>query len=146
MLRYPNFSFSLAALIGLLAAISLATSCGTSQAVASQDKERKSNTLEVDNTKTGITDLTFYLKQISGVQVNGSGGDATITVRGVSSINSETSPLFVVNGNPIGNNYSVIFNMVDVQQVKRVRVLKSSVDTSLYGMRGATGVVEIEMN
>ena len=132
--------------IGLLTIIGLTTACGSTQTVAKQDQGRKSNTLEVDNTKTGITDLTIYLKQISGVQVNGSGADATIVVRGVSSVNMETSPLFVVNGNPIGNDYSVIFNMVDVQQVKRIRVLKSSVDTSMYGMRGATGVVEIEMN
>jgi hypothetical protein len=144
----PNFTRLLSNLtfIGLLTIIGLTTACGSTQTVAKQDQGRKSNTLEVDNTKTGITDLTIYLKQISGVQVNGSGADATIVVRGVSSVNMETSPLFVVNGNPIGNDYSVIFNMVDVQQVKRIRVLKSSVDTSMYGMRGATGVVEIEMN
>jgi outer membrane receptor protein involved in Fe transport len=131
--------------IGILAIIGLAVSCGTPQTVTKQDQGRKSNTIEIDNTKTGITDLTVYLKQISGVQVNGAGPDATIVVRGISSVNMETSPLFVVNGHPVGNNFATVYNMIDVQQVKRVTVLKSSVDTSMYGMRGATGVVEIEL-
>jgi len=131
--------------LSLLIIIGLMTACGTPQAVTSQGEDQKSNTIDVDNTKTGITDLTLYLKQISGIHINGSGGDATIVVRGTSSVNFETAPLFVVNGNPIGNDYSVIFDMVDVQQVKQVRVLKSSVDIAMYGMRGATGVVEIDM-
>jgi outer membrane receptor protein involved in Fe transport len=131
--------------IGLLAIIGLTTACGTPQAMTRQDGVNKSNTVEVDNSKTGITDLTVYLQQISGVQVSGSGPDAQITVRGISSVNMETSPLFVVNGNPIGNNYATVYSMVDIQQIKQVRVLKSSVDTGMYGMRGATGVVEIEL-
>lgn len=130
---------------GILSVIGLLTACSTPQEIAKQAPVKESNTLEVDNSQTGITDLTVYLKQISGVQVNGSGADAQITVRGISSINMDTSPLFVINGNPIGNNFATVFNMVDIQQVKRVRVLKSSVDTSMYGMRGATGVVEIEV-
>ena len=131
--------------ISLLAIIGLTTSCITPQAVATSEEGRKSNTLEVDNTKAGITDLTVYLKQISGIKVNGTGADATITVRGITSVNMETTPLFVVNGNPVGNNFATVYNMIDVQQVKRITVLKSSVDTSMYGMRGATGVVEIEL-
>ncbi|MEM6772309.1 MAG: TonB-dependent receptor plug domain-containing protein, partial [Bacteroidota bacterium] len=107
-------------------------------------ENRNGSSLEVDSAETGITDLTVYLQQLSGVLVQGEGPDATITVRGISSVNMETAPLFVLDGVPLGNNYADIYHSVDVQQVKNVRVLKNSVDTSLYGMRGATGVIEIE--
>ncbi|MEM9526989.1 MAG: TonB-dependent receptor plug domain-containing protein [Bacteroidota bacterium] len=99
----------------------------------------------MDNSERGFDDLTLYLKQIAGVDVKGSGGDAIIQVRGMNSITAETRPLYVVNGNPIGNDYSEIYDMVNVDQVKTIRVLKSSVDTGLYGMRGSNGVIEIDM-
>lgn len=132
----------MAAIIALLGF----SSCGTASTASALTREvPDSNELEVNNSTKGFDDLTLYLKQIAGVNVRGSGGDATIMVRGVNSMTAEARPLYVVNGNPIGNNYSEIYDMINVDQVKNIRVLKSSVDTSIYGMRGSNGVIEIDM-
>lgn len=74
-----------------------------------------------------------------GVVVSSASGDptssASILIRGASSINASTSPLFVVDGN-IGGIYSA-------SDVESVTVLKDAAATGLYGSRAANGVIII---
>jgi len=82
---------------------------------------------------TNIYDL--IRGRVPGVQVTGN----KITIRGISSINSGTDPLFVVDG--------VVVNAIDnisPRQVKSITVLKGS-DAAIYGTRGANGVIMIKM-
>lgn len=90
-------------------------------------------------------DLTDFLKRMSGVQIVGAGPDARFVIRGVTSINLPTDPLFVVDGVNVGTDYSVVYNAVQAQSIKSVRVLKSGSETSMYGVQGAAGVIEIYM-
>jgi TonB-linked SusC/RagA family outer membrane protein len=74
-----------------------------------------------------------------GVVVSTASGDPTssssILIRGASSINASTSPLFVVDGN-IGGTYNA-------SDVESVTVLKDAAATGLYGSRAANGVIII---
>ncbi|MDP9080843.1 MAG: TonB-dependent receptor [Bacteroidota bacterium] len=74
-----------------------------------------------------------------GVVVSSASGDPTSTssilIRGASSINASTSPLFVVDGN-IGGTYNA-------SDVESVTVLKDAAATGLYGSRAANGVIII---
>jgi len=72
---------------------------------------------------------------VSGVIVTGN----TITIRGVNSMNSSTEPLFLVDGIPV-SSISNIFP----SNVKSIKLLKGP-DTSLYGVRGANGVILIKL-
>ena len=68
-----------------------------------------------------------------GVEVSGT----SIKIRGSSSLNASTEPLFVVDG--------IIVNSIEdisPQTVKSIEVLKGP-DASVYGMRGANGVIVI---
>jgi len=68
-----------------------------------------------------------------GVEVSG----RSIKIRGSSSLNVSTEPLFVIDG--------VIVNSIDdisPQTVKSIEVLKGP-DAAVYGMRGANGVIII---
>ncbi len=94
-------------------------------------------------TQIGAEDLTYYIKQLPGVLVRGSGPAATITVRGTASVLMDPSPLFVLDGTPMGTDYGQIYDSVNPDQIKRIEVLKDASETSLYGMRGAMGVIEI---
>ncbi|CAH1001042.1 hypothetical protein LEM8419_02012 [Neolewinella maritima] len=105
---------------------------------------RGSNSVEVDAAETG-TDLTSYLRRVAGVSVRGSGPGATVRIRGDVNFNSDSTPLFVVNGTPIGNNFSNVYSTVDVNEIARVQVLKNVSDTNRYGMQGANGVIEIKL-
>lgn len=79
--------------------------------------------------------------KISGVQINDNGapgGDVTIKIRGLGSINN-SNPLIVIDGIPTDLSLSAL-NMNDVD---RVDVLKDASATAIYGSRGANGVVMI---
>lgn len=85
------------------------------------------------------------------------GAAPEIEIRGINSLDSGTSPLFVVDGVPfpesfltIGTNHgldgarlSTLLN-INPYNIKQIVVLKGADATSLYGSRGANGVVLIK--
>ena len=88
-------------------------------------------------------DLTAMIQKLPGVRVQGGRGQyASIAVGAPSSYMSDTSPLFVVNGRTIGNDYSTVYNIVRPADVVSMSVLKGS-DATIYGTRGANGVILI---
>lgn len=88
----------------------------------------------------------MHLRKINGVRVAGDGPNAIITIRGadVSTFNASSSPLFVIDGQVINNSYSVIYSMVNRNQIKKIEVLKGA-DAASYGIRGANGVIIIDL-
>lgn len=60
-------------------------------------------------------------------------------IRGINSINASTEPLYIVDGMP----YNGPINMINSFDIESVKVLKDPSETSIYGMRGANGVVVI---
>lgn len=91
------------------------------------------------NTAAGINQR--IAGQAAGVSVssdNSPGGVGRINIRGINSVFSGTTPLYLLDGVPI-NNISLI-NPNDIQSIE---VLKDVSSTSLYGVRGANGVVKI---
>lgn len=86
--------------------------------------------------------LADYLENVPGVNVQGSGGSAYITIRGISSFNTTNEPLYVIDGHAVGNSYIEANRIVTPNDIDYVRVLKGP-DASIYGVRGANGVIEI---
>lgn len=95
------------------------------------------------NKITPGTYRTIYemLRDVPGLDVkitsDGSGG--TITVRGISSLNNQKPPLFVVDGTIFSGDISNI----NPQDVENISVLKDAASTSPYGAQGAFGVILI---
>ena len=90
-----------------------------------------------------ITRLDQVLQgRAAGVQVtqaNGApGGDARIRVRGANSVLGDNNPLYVVDGF-VGAD----FNFINPNDIETLQVLKDAASTSIYGSRGANGVVII---
>lgn len=78
--------------------------------------------------------------QVSGVtitQANRPGGDATIRVRGIGTINN-ANPLFIIDGVPAGPG-----NNIAASDIESISVLKDASSSAIYGARGANGVVII---
>ena len=82
--------------------------------------------------------------QTPGLMVLSNSGEpskaATFQIRGTNSINSGTSPLFILDGVPIS---SADFNTISPSDIESVSVLKDASSTSIYGARAANGVVVI---
>lgn len=94
--------------------------------------------------KKAASNLSTALEgEIPGVQVfntNGQPGtSAKIQIRGIGSVNSDTSPLYVVDGVPYGGT----INGIDPSDIENMSVLKDASATALYGARAANGVVLI---
>lgn len=83
------------------------------------------------------------------------GSVAQVRVRGVGSINSEASPLYVVDGVPMdtqgdismlsasNNQTTNILSSLNSEDIESVTVLKDAASAALYGSRAANGVVII---
>ncbi len=65
---------------------------------------------------------------------------AVFQIRGTNSINSGTSPLFILDGVPITSSD---FNTISPNDIESINVLKDASSTSIYGARAANGVVVI---
>lgn len=80
--------------------------------------------------------------QVAGLQVFTPSGEPSGTVvmrlRGVSSINSDTEPLFILDGSPISSSAFTALNPNDIESMT---VLKDASSTAIYGSRAANGVV-----
>jgi TonB-linked SusC/RagA family outer membrane protein len=81
--------------------------------------------------------------RMAGVQVTfgeGSpGSDPEIKVRGGTSITQDNAPLYIVDGIQMDNALSLI----SPKEIESIEVLKDASSTSIYGARGANGVVLI---
>ena len=82
--------------------------------------------------------------QTPGLTVISNSGEpsksAVFQIRGTNSINSGTSPLFILDGVPIS---SADFNTISPADIESISVLKDASSTSIYGARAANGVVVI---
>lgn len=91
--------------------------------------------------------------KVSGVRVAATTGDpgsaGEIQVRGIGSISSSTSPLYVIDGVPVDNgNFnsrasSNILSSLNPNDIESLTVLKDAAAASLYGSRAANGVIII---
>lgn len=120
-------------------------------------------TLSTENIQRGVPNdvLSGIQGQLAGVQISSDSGDpaagVNITIRGNNSISAGTNPLFVIDGMPydfnsgeiasgtVGNNNSSNpLSLINPADIKSVVVLKDASATSIYGSRGANGVILIE--
>jgi TonB-linked SusC/RagA family outer membrane protein len=82
--------------------------------------------------------------QLAGVQAQATSGgipgeEMTIRIRGVNTVNGDSSPLYVIDGVPRDN-----MNGINPSDIATIQILKDAAASSIYGSRGANGVVLIE--
>lgn len=82
--------------------------------------------------------------KVSGVTIQTSdataGAAPTIRVRGIGSITADASPLVVVDGIVVDNDY---LGSLDMNDVASVEVLKDAASAAIFGSRGGNGVIMI---
>lgn len=118
--------------------------------------------LEAANFKQGVNISVDNLLQgkVAGVRVVSTSGEpgagVNVTIRGVGSIRSGSTPLFVVDGMPLANDdvspagTNVGFgsstaknplNFLNTSDIESITVLKDASAAAIYGARGSNGVV-----
>ena len=106
---------------------------GSASAIDNESLKRKS-----------VSDVSQALAgEAAGVRVVNTSGQpgssATVRIRGFGSVNGNRSPLYVLDGVPFDGNLSSI----NPDDIESMTVLKDATSTSVYGSRGANGVVLI---
>ncbi|MBQ2540320.1 MAG: SusC/RagA family TonB-linked outer membrane protein [Paludibacteraceae bacterium] len=114
--------------------ISKGSYAGSAQAVKAEEIEKK-NPSDITKAMAG---------EVAGVQVVNSSGQpgsvASIRIRGIGSISASSTPLYVVDGIPLDAGS---ISSIDPGDIASITVLKDATATSLYGSRGANGVIVI---
>ncbi len=114
--------------------VSKGSFAGSAVAVSAEDIEKKSPS-EVTKALAG---------EVAGVQVANTSGqpgtNASIRIRGIGSIYASNAPLYVVDGIPY---QAGDISSIDPGDIASTTILKDATATSLYGSRGANGVIVI---
>lgn len=80
---------------------------------------------------------------VAGVQMTTStgslGAQPSIIIRGIGTMSASSAPLYVVDGVPYGGD----LNNINPSDIESMTVLKDAASNSLYGARGANGVIMI---
>lgn len=69
------------------------------------------------------------------------GGNSTVIIRGVGSINGKVEPLYVIDGIPLNSDN---FRSLNPDDIESISVLKDAGATSIYGNRGSNGVILVK--
>jgi TonB-linked SusC/RagA family outer membrane protein len=80
--------------------------------------------------------------KVAGVQVTGQGGPGAqprVLIRGISTLNLSTDPLYVVDGIPMGTSINFLSN----NEIESMEVLKDASASAIYGSRASNGVILI---
>lgn len=122
------------------------------------------SSIRAEDFNKGVNTTVEQLIQgrVAGARVVASSGDPgaglSISIRGASSINAGTDPLFVIDGLPVSNQQTIAgagqgvptiraprspLNTLNPSDIVSIEILKDASATAIYGARGANGVVLI---
>ena len=105
------------------------------------------------NTGRVISPQQLIASKVAGVQVvdnNEPGGGLAVRIRGATSVNASSDPLYVIDGMPVstgaGGGISAgrdALNFLNPNDVETITVLKDASAAAIYGANAANGVVII---
>ena len=88
--------------------------------------------------------MSLLSGKVAGVQIQQTQGapgySPVVKIRGVATITSGNTPLYVIDGVPIED---ADMSMINAQDIASIEVMKDASSAAIYGSRGANGVVMI---
>jgi iron complex outermembrane receptor protein len=97
-----------------------------------------------------VTPQQLIANRIAGVEVvdnNDVGGGMAVRIRGATSINASSDPLYVIDGMPVGSGGLSAgrdpLNFINPNDIESITVLKDASAAAIYGANAANGVVII---
>ena len=113
-----------------------ATQAGTAQVATSADARQAPN-----------VPIEQQLMARSPGVVIGRTSDGSLTIRirgGSSSVQGNNAPLYIVDGVPFSPSTDGGLSGINAYDIQSIRVLKDATDITMYGIRGANGVIVIK--
>jgi len=133
----------------LFAALLIFAGCGSQKDLAASGSPAPKNDGYSNNETSAITHLEMtqaesttyrtleeYLEgRVAGLEIGPDGG---IVIRGLGTFNGYSGPLIIVDGVEVSDT-----SAINPNDIYSVDVLKDAASTSIYGIRGANGVILI---
>ncbi|MCY7349203.1 MAG: TonB-dependent receptor plug domain-containing protein [Cytophagaceae bacterium] len=95
--------------------------------------------LDQNNLVGAMSILDVIRGRVAGVNVSGSFPNYSVTIRGISSINGSSEPLFLIDGMPTDLQGILSISVNDVEQID---ILKGA-EATIFGSRGSNGAIAI---
>ncbi len=112
----------------------------TKQSIVGSVGVVSSTTIENQQVTSPLRALQGAVPGVSLITAGGQPGtNPTIRIRGFGSLNASAAPLIILDGAAYNGN----LNAISQDQIESMSVLKDASSTSLYGSRGANGVIVI---
>ena len=143
--RTPN-AWRIFALAGILLASAL-TACAPAKPKEPAPATATGQAAVVDAQQSPNEPIEKYLAARSAGVVIGRAPDGSPTVRirgGSSSMYGNNAPLYIVDGVPFSPSAEGGLSGINPYDIESIRVLKEASDLTMYGVRGANGVIVIK--
>ena len=115
---------------------------GTRSAEDAGDRFNRVTAEETERTTTrSVADMLEG--RVAGVEVRQTSNGIAVRIRGAVSTSGNTAPLYVIDGLPVEAGPAGALAGLSPREIASIEVLKDAVDTTLYGARGANGVIVI---
>lgn len=125
--------------VWLTSVISMTSAC-TQTRTASEDASAPRPAVTRDY--TGKT-LAEVFQGRAGVQVTSMNGGVRLRIRGAGEWDGRGDPLYVIDGVPTEPPGGIL--ILNPNDIASVEILKDDASTSIYGLKGANGVVKIAL-
>ena len=128
-------------------AFALFAACAKKEAKTAPAPGAQAATITADQIQqTGAEPIEKLLMSRSpGVWVGrGSDGGIAVRIRGGSSVMGNNEPLYIVDGSPFQPGPGGSLTGINPYDIESIKVLKEAADLSMYGVRGANGVIVIK--
>ena len=136
--------------VAVLSIVIPAAACGhraATQPTPDPQQTKRPNVVDADAIASaqGQPIEKILADRVAGVRLGrASDGSLTVQIRG-GSMNGDNQPLYVIDGVPITPGPGGSLSGINPYDIQSIEVLKDAVATTMYGSRGANGVIVIKM-
>jgi TonB-dependent SusC/RagA subfamily outer membrane receptor len=99
---------------------------------------------DVSNTPSGSVEKTLEGRFPGVVLLKTPSGGISIRIRGAASVNGQNAPLYIIDGSPVEPGPDGDLPGLNPYDIESIKVLKDAANTTMYGVRGANGVIVIK--
>jgi iron complex outermembrane receptor protein len=130
----------------LVTLVLLLAACSHKQSVAARESSPSGIVITAADIQRapGLSLEQLLLTRVPGLTMTrAADGHAILHLRGETTLMGDEEPLVVVNGIPLGPGVGGNLSAINPQDIETIQVLRDAATTSVYGVRGANGVILI---
>ena len=144
MSSHPVHHLLRATLVAVLAA-GCSHGGGTPETAPAPGKAGQSVTArDVQNTPSESVEKSLEGRFPGVVLLRSPDGGISVRIRGAASVNGPNAPLYVIDGVPVEPGPNGDLTGINPYDIESIKVLKDAASTTMYGVRGANGVIVIK--